>query len=620
MSNSFSPPKNPPPNSLPPAPSQKSSPSSPFPRIGLHPATHCYNLHGNPHKLTPFNRRWHFSATEPEGTSHCNHRQLADYISVSESALSAKKNAARREVWLLVLLVLLAFGSICAHGFTNWDDNLTLSQNPDFNPPTLHSVLHYWHTPHLSLYIPATYTLWGFLTCLSSFGGSDHVTPNPWIFHTASVLIHLASALIVFAILLRLVNKQWPAFLGAAVFALYPVQVEAVAWASGAKDLLCGMFSLLAIWQYIRFIQQDQKPRITYLFATFALIAALLSKPTAIITPFLALVVDHWLLGRSWRENFKWLWPWFVLIIPIAVIARRVQNIEGIPFTPLWARPLIYTDAIAFYLWKLFWPVHLALDYARTPTYAMNQGWIEWTWIFPAIAALAILIFRRHRWLVAGALLFLIGWLPVSGLSTFLFQYYSTVADHYLYLPMFGIAVIAAFFIADHPSLRWPTGAIVLLLATLSFIQASYWRDDETLYRHVLAISPRSFVSHTNLSMVLASQGHLDAAEQQLLDATQIDPNYYQAWETLAELRAQRGELDPALDAEEHAMAARLLLPPRTLTTYPAQLDFYGQLLMKKGRTAQAIEQFNHALKLNPNYDPAKVHLEEARHAGGPRP
>jgi protein O-mannosyl-transferase len=617
MSNSFSLPNNPAPTSQSPAPTQESSPSSPTPRIVHHPATNCYNLHDNPHKLTSFNRRWHPTATEPQGTSHCNHRQLPDYISVSESALSAKKDASRREVWLLVLLVLLVFGRICAHGFTNWDDNLTLSQNPDFNPPTVHSVLHYWYTPHLSLYIPATYTIWGFLTYLSSFGSSDYATPNPWIFHTASVLIHLASALIVFAILLRLVKNQWAAFLGAAIFALHPVQVEAVAWASGAKDLLCGMFSLLAIWQYIRFVQQDRKSRIVYLFATLALVAALLSKPTAIITPFLALVVDHWLLGRSWRENFKSLWPWFVLIVPIAVIARLVQNIEGVPFTPLWARPLIYTDAMAFYLCKLFWPMHLALDYARTPTYAMSQGWIYWTWIFPAIAALAILIFRRHRWLVAGALLFLIAWLPISGLSTFLFQYYSTVADHYLYLPMFGIAVIVAFFIAEHPSLRWPTGLIVLLLAILSFIQAGYWRNDETLYRHALAISPRSFVSHTNLSTVLISQGHLDAAEQHLLDATQIDPNYYQAWESLAELRAQRGEIDPALDAEQHAMTARLLLPPRTLITYPAQLDFYGQLLMKKGRTAQAIDQFNHALNLNPNYVPAKKHLDEARRADG---
>ena len=283
MSNSFSPPNNPAPTSQSPAPTQESSPSSPIHRIVHQPATHCYNT-GKNFALTrsPTNSR---GVVASATTSHCNHRKLPDYINVSESALSAKKDASRREVWLLVLLVLLVLGRICAHGFTNWDDNLTLSQNPDFNPPTIHSVLHYWYTPHLSLYIPATYTIWGVLTYLSGFGASDYVTPNPWIFHTASVLIHLASALIVFAILRRLVKNQWPAFLGAAVFALHPVQVETVAWASGAKDLLCGLFSLLAIWQYIRFVQQDRKPRITYLFATLALVAALLSKPTAIITP-----------------------------------------------------------------------------------------------------------------------------------------------------------------------------------------------------------------------------------------------------------------------------------------------------------------------------------------------
>ncbi|HWB54469.1 MAG TPA: tetratricopeptide repeat protein [Tepidisphaeraceae bacterium] len=515
-----------------------------------------------------------------------------------------------RPAWLLATLVLLTFGRICAHGFTNWDDDYTISQNPDFNPPTLVSVMRSWHESQLALYIPVTYMVWGGLAFLSGIGAARNVTPNPWLFHTASVLVHLLAALVVFATLRRLAKNRWAAFVGAGIFALHPVQVEAVAWASGMKDLLCGLFSLIAIWQYVRYVEESK--RSAYLLGTLALIAGVLSKPTAMMTPVLALIVDHWLLGRSWRENFKSLWLWFVLIVPFAIVARMVQGVMGTPLTPWWTRPLIYTDAMAFYMLKLVWPVHLAIDYARSPVRAMHQGWIYWTWIFPVLAAGAIILFRRRRWLVAGVLLFLAGWLPVSGLTGFLFQFYSTVADHYLYLSMFGIAVIAAYVVKAYPRWTWIYAAIVALLALGSFVQAGYWGSSTTLYRHVLSVSPRSYMARNNLAMILLSENHPAEAQQLLEQATQINPEHYQAWEQLAELLVQRGEIDGAIDAEKHAMATRELLPSRGGPSYPAQLDLFGQLLLSRHRYSEAIEQFKHALRINPSYAPARKHLLEA--------
>lgn len=531
---------------------------------------------------------------------------------MAEAVLSSKKIQSQRLVMLLAVLVLLTFGRICAHGFSNWDDSLTMSQNRDFNPPTLKGTLHYWWTKHLSLYIPVTYMVWGSLAAISGLGATRTVTPNPWIFHSASVLIHLSSVLIVFGILKRLCRNDIAAALGATVFAVHPVQVEAVAWASGMKDLLCGMFSLLAILLYVRWAQ-EKKGAGSYFLATLALVAALLSKPTAMITPLLVLIVDHWLLDRSWRESFKSLWLWFILIIPIAIIARMVQGTEGTPLTPWWTRPLIYTDAMAFYLGKIFLPIRLVPDYARSPVYAMQRHWIYWTWIFPAIAAALILIFRRRRWLVGGALLFLAGWLPVSGLTGFLFQYYSTVADHYLYLPMFGVAVVVAYFAASHAWVENPLLAIIAILALLSFNQAGYWGTDTRLYQHVLAVSPRSYMAYVNLANVNLLQNNPDKAEALLRRGTKVDPDYYQAWETLTELLAQRGKMDEAIDAEKHAMIARGFLPSHGGINYAEQIDMFGELLMKRGRYREAIEQFDHALEVNPEFAPAREHLLEAQ-------
>jgi tetratricopeptide (TPR) repeat protein len=535
---------------------------------------------------------------------------LPDYISVSEHGLIENKGNSRRQIWLLVLLVLLAFGRIGVHGFTNWDDDKTIAFNPDFNPPTLAGISRYWHEADRALYIPVTYTIWGGLSYLSDIG-STLATPNPWLFHCTSVLIHLFSALLVYALLVRLFCNSTAAFFGAAVFALHPIQVESVAWASGMKDLLCGMFSLLALLQYVQFVQE--RKRFSYLLALIALVLASLSKPTAIITPLLALIIDHWLLNRPWRSIIRSLWPWFLAVIPIAIIARLVQPTQGTPLTSLWSRPLIYTDAMAFYLGKIFWPFHLALDYARTPVYAMQQHWIYWTWIFPAAAAVIVFIFRKNRYLIAGALLFLAGWLPVSGLAGFMMQYFSTVADHYLYLPMLGVAVIIAGFIANHPIALRPFTLLLTLLTLLTFIQSGYWGTDEKLYRHTLAVSPRSYVAYTNLAMNVLGQDRPEEAETLLTRATQINPDYFHAWELLAELLAQRGKIDQAIVAEEHAMNSRQFLPSHGGASYPAQLDLFGQLLIKQHRTAEAIHQFQHALQIDPNYTAAKDHLAQAQ-------
>src|SRR2546429_4298981 len=89
---------------------------------------------------------------------------------------------------------------------------------------------------------------------------------------------------------------------------------------------------------------------------------------------------------------------------------------------PLFMRPLVATDALAFYLFKLIFPLHLAPDYGRTPRVAIAHGWIYWSWLAPLALATAVWFIRkRSPGAVAGALLALIGVAPVLGLVPFTF-------------------------------------------------------------------------------------------------------------------------------------------------------------------------------------------------------
>jgi tetratricopeptide (TPR) repeat protein len=196
-------------------------------------------------------------------------------------------------------------------------------------------------------------------------------------------------------------------------------------------------------------------------------------------------------------------------------------------------------------------------------------------------------------------------------------QYYSTVADHYMYLPMFGVGVGVAFAAALFPTrtTAWACGVVIGVLAVRSFLQAAYWDNSFDLYHHILSVNDRSYMAHTNLASYYASVGQNDKAEAMLRRATAANPDYWSAWEQLSYLLIQLGRVDAAIDAEKEAMRVREFLPSHGGDNYAETMDVFGQLLLKRNRYAEAVEQFEHALRVKPSYAPAREHLDEARRA-----
>ena len=115
--------------------------------------------------------------------------------------------------------------------------DVVLANNAAFNPPNLALIAEYWARPAEALYAPLTYSVWGALAFVAHVNQADESgsTVNPWVYHSANVLIHVITTLLVYTILKRLRRHEWAALIGAAIFAVHPVQVETVAWASGQK-------------------------------------------------------------------------------------------------------------------------------------------------------------------------------------------------------------------------------------------------------------------------------------------------------------------------------------------------------------------------------------------------
>jgi len=386
---------------------------------------------------------------------------------------------------LIIGAVILFFWPVSNATFITYDDLPNIAQNPRMNPATWASIPLYWTAPYLSLYVPLTYTIWTLLAMMSHTAKPDeiglHIDASS--FHAVNLLLHVAAALVAYRLLRRLVKQPLAAAAGALLFALHPVQVEAVAWVTGLKDVLCGLLSLIALWQYIAFVQSRQpdaddqsrlKPIWHYILASIAFILALLSKPSAVMVPVAAAFIHLLLLRRKAEDRTSSielsadttnvarqtrfaavrtaaaaLLPWFLLSLGCLLITRHAQQVRTstvIEAGKLWQRPLIAADATAFYIYKLAIPFHLMPQYDHAPQAAIARGWIYWAWIVPMTVLVLTLLFRkRSPWALAALALLVAGILPVAGLVPFAFEHRSLVADRYLYFAMIGPAGALAY-------------------------------------------------------------------------------------------------------------------------------------------------------------------------------
>ncbi len=434
---------------------------------------------------------------------------------------------------LVFAITFLTFARLTNCNFTFWDDDKTIRQNHWLNPPTWGTLSYYWTTASesdtMGLYVPVTYTVWSALAKMARLDhpDSEGLMLNPVVFHMANVLLHGMTAVMVFWLLMSVFERRTklpaeaetqagrdvlPAFFGALVFALHPVQVETVGWVSGTKDLLCGLLSVIALLMYVRS---------RYWMGMLFFVLAMLSKPTAVVLPLMAGVIGVLLLDRPLRRTVIVLIPWGLLMIPCMVLTREVQPAAWASSVPVWARPAVAADAVAFYLVKLVWPAHLCIDYGRNTAAIVEHHLIYWTWILPVGIAGLIGWRYRSRIVIAGGLLFLLPLIPVLGFVPFEFELISTTADHYLYLPMLGIAVVVMWILIRVESRRskWVCAAILLVMGTRSILQEPVWHDSRSLFLHALWINPRSIVSFDGLGFVtgrdarrLSDQGLVEQA------------------------------------------------------------------------------------------------------------
>jgi tetratricopeptide (TPR) repeat protein len=508
------------------------------------------------------------------------------------------------------------------HQLLNYDDPGNVVTNPYFNPPTLRNMLQIWRVPYFGTYAPVTYSFFFFEASLARRSPPDATLPplDPRVFHLGNLVLHVLGVILVFGLLNQLTGCRRASALGAMVFGWHPCQAEVVGWVTETKALLAGAFAVLGLWRYVTFSQTSVgklargKARgdwrvtawLNYAVGTGCFLLALLSKASAVAVPLMALVLDVMWLKLPLRKSAARLAPWFLLAAVLALVTKFQQSDESFQFvTPLWARPVIAGDALAFYLIKVCAPLRLTTDYGRSPQFVLARYWLYFAWLLPAALCGLLVLCRVDRRYWAALALSLAAILPVSGLIPFGYQDISTVADRYLHLALIGVALAVAWFLATH----WRGAtvaavlAIILVLAVLSRQQIHVWHDDQTLATHGLAINRHSQLLRHILASELMRQGRAAQGLRLYREAAELYPRSIVAQLKLAESLDRTGKPDKAISHFRRAIAID-----------PESAEAHRQLaaaLDRRGQDEEALRHFQLALKQSPNSRPIHLGLAE---------
>jgi tetratricopeptide (TPR) repeat protein len=496
-----------------------------------------------------------------------------------------------------------------------WDDDQHITNNEYFDPLTWKNVFHFWGYSYIFMYIPVSYNFFAFEVWLANwFPSADPDDKyNPLIFHAGNWLLHLGCTLWAYRIMLRFVRYAPAALCGTLLFAIHPFQAESVAWVGETRGLLATFFSLAAVWYYLNYVGVDPEQGIfaerayepsvrrtrdfVKAFLLFGL--ALLSKPSATSLPLLIVLMDTVLLRHALPRTLLRLTPWFIaagVIFGLTKYYQRDNIIDPTAIKPWFERPLVAGDAYAFYLGKLIWPFEMGFDYGRSPVVAAESQFYYRAWIAPLLLIVAsIALPRRRIWLGCYGL-FLLALLPVSGIVPFIYQSISTVADRYMYVPMFGLGLLLAAWIASRRNPLVPLGitALVLgLLAGRTIEQCLTWRDDWALYANGMRINPASYLSHLNLGNRYKNAGYYETALVEYDRVLDMRPGH--DWTLLhkANCFAKLGRYDEAEKFYQYAINV-------TPKFYQPQIGM-GDLAKQRGDFAAAERWYREAVKSEPD-------------------
>ena len=525
--------------------------------------------------------------------------------------------------WFALLLAgttLALFWPARGFDYVHLDDHAFVAANPMVAGGLNWSgVRQAFTTVHEQWWLPL---LW-----ISYMADVDVFGPGPHGHHLGNVLLHAANAALLFWALFRMTGSRWRSAFVAALFAWHPTRVEAVAWITARKDVLSGLFFMLALLAYVRYAERPSARKMGLVFG--ALLAGLMSKAVLIALPPILLLLDYWPLRRTPAAGAGTAWKgWKPRLAEKAGLIVLAAAFTGLN---LWthesgrgagshvsvvSRLGLIAPNYFDYLEKIAAPIRLNVIYPENDA-------VSWPVSIAALLALsaatawAIRAREKRPFVAVGWLWFLVALLPViRGVRLGFAQ----AADRFGYLPLIGLGIAAAWTAGEwaerrprqRPALGLAGGLVLAACLVRTPAQLGWWGNSAMLFQRAVFLAPGSSMAHDSLGLALRDAGRDEEGAFQFREAVRLNPRAAGSWNNLGNALVALGRTNEALAAFEEALA---LEPDLAEAHYNL-----GGALFRAGKVPDALPHFEAAARLAPGqavnwYDLGITYAQLGRYA-----
>ncbi len=483
----------------------------------------------------------------------------------------------------IILLIVLVYARSLMNGFVEWDDGLLIQNNSIIRGPT---PLHLWQaftTFDPELYIPLTFISYQLNYVVGGLA--------PFGYHLVNLLLHIGCTFLILLIGERITGSRAAGVIAALLFAVHPLNTEAVAWASARKDVLSAFFTLLSVYLWLQWQRTERRTSYWWSVVTYAL--ALLAKVNVLVLPMVLLLIPLAEGKRPDRETLKATAPYFALSVLLGIVALVGKAGRNTGF--LWEKVLIGAKAAVFYLSRIAWPFELSALYPYTHTISLqNPDILVALLICIALTIVALIFHRRWPWFLVVWCSYLLFLAPsftnfAKGWDQMRDVYIGS--DRYAYIAMIPVFLLLGAFIGKVLQ-RWKLPTVAVLTVLILFLgfhaqaQSLTWHNTESLFRNVIAHYPDSHIAYGNLGAIVYQQGKGEEALQYFQKSLEIRPNSI-AFFNLGYIAMEHG-----LDAKAEELF-RKAIEQRPWDS--EALTKLGVLLLKRGAVDEALTMLERA-------------------------
>jgi hypothetical protein len=494
------------------------------------------------------------------------------------------------------VIVAICYANSITNGFI-LDDALIVAANPEIRTiQPLHTfTTPFWgekssegiYRPLVILSYSLEYSLW-----------------HRWApgFRAANLLLHAINGYLVFLLARSFLWASPAAWAVSAIYLIHPVHTEAVAGIAGRSELLSATFFFLA-WLMFR------KGRTGWCAAAFLL--SLLSKENAISFPAV-IALDIWITRGGFKEvRQEWKRLGSLVATAVLYLGLRLWVLGIDQLTPpeylsgawtLLQRELTSGRAFLQYFRLILAPVNVTGDYDFNSIPIANAtDWDAWVGVLLIVATivLAIRLVRRQPVIGFGILFFYLTMFPVSN---WLIPTNAVMAERYLYVPLFGLALIAGMLWAKIPlreTRMWVIGGILAMSAILCVSHNYVWKDNYTFYKNMVRVFPNNIRGRQGFGVVLLDAGFVPEARAQFEAGLSVARNA----PLLLGLAGVQIKTDHNCDRAHDSIEEALRMQPNNSSVHWLQAECFeneGNLTIASDTYRRAVEetQFPDALLL----------------------